>query len=60
VKGNPQNQLPLIQGARSLPDGILVLELAKLPELEELGGAVRIDGEVLQDPISVILGDDEN
>jgi nitrite reductase/ring-hydroxylating ferredoxin subunit len=38
----------------------LTLDLAKLPELDTLGGAVRIEGDVLANPVLVILGEDDN
>lgn len=58
LKGVPKTQLPMIENAWSISDGTLSLDLAKLPELEDLGGAVRIEGESLTDPILVVLGDD--
>jgi nitrite reductase/ring-hydroxylating ferredoxin subunit len=60
VKGVPQTQLPQIDGAWTYSDGTLTLDLAKLPELDDLGGAVRIEGDVLPEPILVFLGEDEN
>ena len=60
LKGVPKTQLPLIEGAWTYTDGMLSLDLTKLPELEALGGAVRIEGQVLSDPILVVLGDDGN
>ena len=58
MKGVPKTHLPLIKGAWSFSGGTLSLNLAKLPELEELGGAVRIEGEILPAPLLVILGED--
>ena len=52
--------LPTIEAAWTYSEGVLQLNLAKLPELSSLGGAVRIEGEVLPDPILVVLGDDGN
>ncbi len=37
-----------------------MLNLAKLPELVNLGGAVRIEGDILPDPILIVLGEDDN
>jgi len=39
----------VIEGAWSFSDGLLSLDLSKLPELVDLGGAVRIEGETLAD-----------
>jgi Rieske Fe-S protein len=58
VLGIPDTQLPIIEGAWSFADGVLSLDLSKLPELDELGGAVRIEGAVLPEPILVVLGED--
>lgn len=58
--GVPQTHLPQIDGAWTYADGTLTLDLAKLPELEMLGGAVRIEGDVLSEPILVVLGEDGN
>lgn len=58
VKGIPETELPQIPGAWSYADDELILDLAKLPELESLGGAVRIEGEVLLTPVLVVLGED--
>lgn len=58
--GVPQTQLPQIEGAWTYAGGTLTLDLAKLPELESLGGAVRIEGDVLAEPILVVLGEDGN
>jgi nitrite reductase/ring-hydroxylating ferredoxin subunit len=59
-RGVPQTGLPQIAESWSYSDGVLSLNLASLPELGELGGAVRIEGEVLPDPILVVLGEDNN
>jgi Rieske Fe-S protein len=60
MRGKPETQLPLVEGAWSYRDGTLIIDLDRLPELEELGGAVRIEGEVLPEPILVVLGEDGN
>lgn len=59
-KGVPQTGLPQIAESWSFSEGILRLKLVKLPELGDLGGAVRIEGEVLPNPILVVLGEDGN
>jgi Rieske Fe-S protein len=58
--GRPLTELPQIEGAWTLDGGTLTLDLTKLPELGSLGGAVRIEGELLSDPILVVLGEDNN
>jgi nitrite reductase/ring-hydroxylating ferredoxin subunit len=58
LQGNPLTQLPQIEDAWTYADGSLLLDLNKLPELADLGSAVRIEGEVLTEPILVVLGDD--
>ena len=58
--GRPATDLPQIENAWIYQNNTLALDLAKLPELEELGGAVRIEGEALSDPVLVVLGEDEN
>ena len=58
LRGVPLTELPQIEGAWTYQDGTLTLDLAKLPELADLGGAVRIEGEVLADPILVVMGED--
>jgi cytochrome b6-f complex iron-sulfur subunit len=60
VLGRPLTQLPTIEGAWSYADQTLTLDLSKLPELESLGSAVRIEGDVLSEPVLVVLGDDGN
>ena len=60
LRGIPMTQLPMIEGAWEYIEGVLILEMTKLPELEELGGAVRIEGETLTEPILVVLGEDGN
>ena len=60
LKGEPLTELPQIDGAWALDGETLTLDLTKLPELDSLGGAVRIEGEVLTDPILVVLGEDGN
>ena len=56
--GRPLTQLPQIEDAWTYADGGLRLDLGKLPEIAELGSAVRIEGKVLAAPILVVLGDD--
>jgi len=58
--GRPLTQPPTIEQAWSYSDGKLTLELAKLPEIESLGSAVRVEGDVLPEPVLVVLGDDGN
>ena len=60
VRGIPETQLAVIDDAWSFSDGALSLDLSKLPELADLGGAVRIEGVTLVDPILVVLGEDSN
>ena len=60
MRGATQTELPMIDGAWAYSEGVLRLYLAKLPELGDLGGAVRIEGEVLPNPILVVLGEDGN
>jgi nitrite reductase/ring-hydroxylating ferredoxin subunit len=55
--GRPLTDLPQIEDAWVYEAGELRLDLAKLPEIADLGSAVRIEGEVLVDPILVVLGD---
>lgn len=58
LKGKPLTELPLLEGAWIKDEDTLMLDLSRLPELDSLGGAVRIEGEVLTDPILVVLGED--
>ena len=60
LQGIPKTQLPQIDGAWDYSDDTLTLDLSKLPELVSLGGAVRIEGEILTEPILVVLGEDGN
>lgn len=60
MKGATLTGLPQIEGAWTYSEGILGLDLTKLPELDDLGGAVRIEGDLLSDPILVVLGEDGN
>jgi nitrite reductase/ring-hydroxylating ferredoxin subunit len=60
LRGIPLTELPQIEGAWIKDGDTLMLDLTKLPELDALGGAVRIEGEVLIDPILVVLGEDGN
>lgn len=59
VRGKPQTGLPIIENAWTYSDGTLSLDLEKLPELKELGGAVRIEGAMLPDPILIVNGYDQ-
>jgi nitrite reductase/ring-hydroxylating ferredoxin subunit len=59
-RGVPQTGLPQIAESWVYSEGVLRLDLAKLPELGDLGGAVRIEGDVLPGPILVVLGEDGN
>ena len=47
LRGIPITQLTMIEGAWEYSEGVHMLEMTKLPELEEVGGAVRIEGETL-------------
>ncbi len=58
--GHPLTQLPQIEDAWLLENGRLLLNLSKLPEFKTLGGAVRIEGDALADPLLVVLGEDSN
>ncbi len=60
VLGRPRTDFPQIEGSWKMENANskLVLDLSKLPEFDVLGSAVRIEGEVLTDPILVVLGDD--
>ena len=58
LQGKPLTGLPQLEGAWTKDGDTLMLDLTKLPELDDLGRAVRIEGEVLPDPILVVLGDD--
>ena len=58
IQGIPETDLPQIPGAWNYTDDKLILDLAKLPELETLGGAVRIEGKMLPAPVLVVLGED--
>ena len=60
IKGDPLTELPQIDGAWTRDGDTLTLDLTKLPELDSLGGAVRIEGEAITDPILVVLGEDGN
>ena len=60
LQGIPITQPPQIEGAWTLQGDSLSLDLSKLPELSELGGALRIEGDALVDPILVVLGEDGN
>jgi nitrite reductase/ring-hydroxylating ferredoxin subunit len=60
IKGEPLTGLPQIDGAWTLQEDKLVIDLAKLPELADLGGAARIEGDVLAQPVLVFQGEDSN
>jgi Rieske Fe-S protein len=60
IKGEPLTQLPQIENAWTYKTGTLTLDLVNLPELDTPGGAVRIEGAILPDPILVFQGDDSN
>ena len=60
LSGTPLTQLPYLKNAWKYADGTLMLDLAKLPELDSLGGAVRLEGDILPVSILVILGEDGN
>jgi len=59
LQGKPLTELPQIEGAWAKDGDVLTLDLAKLPELKSLGGAVRIEGEALPEPVLIVLGEDE-
>ena len=58
IFGRPITQLPQIENAWSFQEDLLKLDMSKLPELGELGGAVRLEGDILPDPILVFQGED--
>ncbi len=58
LMGKPLTDLPQLEGAWIKEGDTLMLDLTKLPELGSLGGAIRIEGEVLPDPILVVMGED--
>jgi nitrite reductase/ring-hydroxylating ferredoxin subunit len=58
IMGRPITDLPQVADAWQLDGKRLTLDLVKLPELGSLGGAVRIEGDALADPILVVLGED--
>jgi nitrite reductase/ring-hydroxylating ferredoxin subunit len=60
LQGIPLTELPQFEGAWTQEGDSLMLDLTKLPELDSLGGAVRIEGQVLPEPILVVLGEDGN
>lgn len=60
VLGHPLTGLPEIADAWSFDGSTLSLDLSKLPELETLGSAVRIEGEALPEDLLVVYGDDGN
>jgi nitrite reductase/ring-hydroxylating ferredoxin subunit len=58
--GYPVTQVPQIPDAWSYESEKLTLDISKLPELADLGGAVRLEGETLPEPILIVLGEDGN
>jgi nitrite reductase/ring-hydroxylating ferredoxin subunit len=56
--GRPLIDLPQNEDAWVYEADELRLDLDKLPEIADLGSAVRTEGAVLADPILVVLGDD--
>ena len=58
IQGNPLTDLPQIDGAWTMQEGKLMIDLAKLPKLAELGGAVRVEGDVLAKPMLIFMGED--
>ena len=60
LMGVSDTPLPQIADAWKLTGSTLTLDLAKLPEIADLGGAVRIEGDALADPLLVIQGEDGN
>jgi nitrite reductase/ring-hydroxylating ferredoxin subunit len=60
IRGASQTGLPQIEDSWTYKEVVLMLDLAKLPELGDLGGAVRIQGDVLSGPILIVLGEDDN
>ena len=60
ITGTPLTDLPQIADAWRFEDSTLSLDLAKLPELENLGGAVRIEGEALPEDVLLVYGEDGN
>jgi Rieske Fe-S protein len=60
IQGRSFTNLPQIADAWVYSAGALILDLSKLPELTELGGAVRLEGDALADSILIVYGEDEN
>ncbi len=60
MKGASQTGLPMIEDSWTYKERVLMLDLVKLPELDDLGGAVRIEGDILPSPILIVLGEDGN
>ena len=60
IQGNPRTKDIAIEDSWTYSNGSLILDLSKLPEFNTLGSAVRIEGEILSDPILLVLGDDGN
>ncbi|MBN1265642.1 MAG: Rieske (2Fe-2S) protein [Anaerolineales bacterium] len=57
IRGIPETGLPQIENAWSYDGSTLSLDLSRLPEIQSLGGAVRIEGEALPAPILIVLGE---
>jgi nitrite reductase/ring-hydroxylating ferredoxin subunit len=58
LQGVSFTDLPQIADAWHYQDGTLTLDLAKLPELASLGGAVRLEGDILPEPLLIVYGED--
>ena len=58
LRGIPLTQLPQIEDSWTYEGGALTLDMTRLPELDTMGGAVRIEGDLLTEPILVFQGDD--
>jgi nitrite reductase/ring-hydroxylating ferredoxin subunit len=56
VLGCPLTDLPQVESAWSYKNHTLRLDLAKLPELDAMGGAVRIEGEALPEDVLIVYG----
>jgi len=59
IQGIPLTDPPENPNAWAYEDGTLFVTLADVPELDATGSAVRIEGDVLADPILVVHGDDD-
>jgi Rieske Fe-S protein len=58
IQGKSFTNQPQIADAWQFDIGILTLDMAKLPELSDLGGAVRLEGDLLPDPVLIVYGED--